>query len=224
MQFRQGVSVRMADGKTVGQLDRVVVDPRTKEVNYIVVRKGTFFTTDRVVPLTLVAQADENEVALREDAGNLENLPQFEERHYVASDSGALSAMSAPSLYAYPPLLGGEITGMTGTLPTWATLGGISAREPVVEQAQRAIPDDNVALRAGARVVAADGETVGSVDEVLTGANADQVSHFVISQGLLFKDRKLIPIGWTQEIGEDQVTLAVDSAFVSRLESYQGAR
>ena len=224
MQFRQCVGVRMADGRGVGQLDRVVMDPRTKEVNYIVVRKGTFFTTDRVVPLTLVARADENEVVLREDAGDLEGLPQFEERHYVAADSGTATADTVPSLYAYPPLLGGEITGMTGTLPTQAARGGLGNVSPVVEQTQRAIPDDNVALRAGTRVVAADGETVGSVAEVLTSANADQVSHFVISQGLLFKDRKLIPVGWTQEIGEDQVTLAVDSAFVSRLESYEGAR
>lgn len=224
MQFRQGVGVRLADGRGVGQLDRVVVDPRTKEVNYIVVRKGMFFTTDRVVPLTLVARADENEVVLREDAGDLEGLPQFEERHYVMADSSAPAADTAPSLYAYPPLLGGEITGMTGTLPTLGGLGGLGNREPVVEQTQRAIPDDNVALRAGTRVVAADGETVGSIDEVLTAAHADQVSHLVISQGLLFKDRKLVPLGWVQEIGEDEVKLAVDSAFVSRLASYDAAR
>jgi uncharacterized protein YrrD len=223
MQFKQGIGVRLADGTSVGQLDRVVVDPRTKEVNYLVVRKGTFFTTDRVVPLTLVARADEDEIVLREDAGDLEQLPPFEERYYVPADSDTVepARSGAPSLYPYPPVLGGELGGMAGMTFTGQThLGALTVPEPVVEQTERAIPDDNVAIGAGARVVAADGETVGAVEQVLTSPHADQVTHFVISQGLLFKDRKLVPVGWVQEIGEEQVTLAVDSAFVARLRSY----
>ncbi len=225
MQFKQGVNVRTADGTSVGQLERVVVDPRTKEINYLVVRKGAFFTTDRVVPLTLVAQADENEIALREDAGDLERLPPFEERYYVPADSATIAPAAgyAPTMYAYPPLSGGEMGGMASmTMSGQNHLGALTVPEPIVEQTQRAIPEDNVAIRAGARVVAADGEQVGSVEQVLTSPHADQVSHFVISQGLLFKDRKLIPVGWVQDIGEEQVTLAVDAAFVSRLSSYEG--
>ena len=224
MQFKQGVGVRTSDGKSIGQLDRVVVDPRTKEVNYLVVRKGTFFTTDRVVPLTLVARADENEVLLREDAGDLEQLPPFEERYYVPAgqDTVAAETSYAPSMYPYPPVLGGEMGGMAGmTLPSQTHLGALSVPQPVVEQTERAIPDDNVAIRSGARVVAADGAAVGSVEQVLTGQYADQVTHFVISQGVLFKDRKLIPVGWVQDFGEDQVRLAVDAPFVARLGSYE---
>jgi uncharacterized protein YrrD len=223
MQFKQGVGVRLADGTGVGQLDRVVIDPRTKEINYVVVRKGVFFTTDRVVPLTLVAQADENEIVLREDAGDLEQLPPFEERYYVPADSDTIAPASnaAPSLYPYPPLSGGEMGGMAGmTIGAQTHLGAVTVPQPVVEQTERAIPDDNVAIRAGARVISADGEPVGAIEQVLTSPHADQVTHFVISQGLLFKDRKLIPVGWVQEIGEEQVTLAVDSAFVGRLGSY----
>jgi uncharacterized protein YrrD len=223
MQFKQGVNVRMADGTSVGQLERVVVDPRTKEINYLIVRKGAFFTTDRVVPLTLVAQADENEIALRADAGDLEQLPPFEERYYVPADSDTIAPATgyAPTMYAYPPLSGGEMGGMASmTLPGQSHRGALTVPEPVVEQTQRAIPEDNVAIRAGARVVAAGGEQIGSVEQVLTSPHADQVSHFVVSQGLLFKDRKLIPVGWVQDIGEEQVTLAVDAGFVSRLESF----
>lgn len=223
MQFKQGVGVRMADGQSVGQLDRVVIDPRTKEVNYLVVRKGAFFTTDRVVPLTLVARADEDEIILREDAGDLEQLPTFEERYYVPADSSAGAPVGyAPSLYSYPPVAGGEMGGMAGMTASGQTqLGALTMSQPMVEQIERAIPDDNVAIRSGARVVAADGEAIGAVEQVLTSAHADQVTHFVISQGVLFKDRKLIPVGWVQDLGEEQVTLAVDSAFISRLATYE---
>ncbi len=234
MQFKQGVGVRTSDGKAVGQLDRVVVDPRTKEVNYIVVRKGTFFTTDKVVPLTLVARADDDGVTLREDAGELEQLPAFEERYYVpADDSGAAPGSgpsaagpgfgaalgAAPTLYPYPPVVGGEAAGLSN-VNTPGTMGALSIPQPVVERTERAIPDDNVAIPAGARVISADGQHVGSVEQVLTGQHADQVSHFVISQGLLFKDRKLVPVGWVGEIGEDAIYLAVDAAFLAKLPSY----
>lgn len=230
MQFKQGVSVRTGDGKSVGQLDRVVVDPRTKEVNYIVVRKGVFFTTDKVVPLTLVARADDDGVTLREDAGDLEQLPEFEERYYVpADDAGAAPGAAAtaagagisaaPTVYPYPPVVGGEAAGLSNA-NTQGTMGALTVPQPVVERTERAIPDDNVAIPSGARVISADGQHVGSVEQVLTGEHADQVSHFVISQGLLFKDRKLVPVGWVGEIGESEIHLAVDAAFLAKLQSY----
>lgn len=230
MQFKQGISVRTSEGKAIGQLDRVVVDPRTKEVNYIVVKQGVFFTSDKVVPLTMVARADDAGIVLREDAGNLDDLPEFEERYYVpVEDAGAAPGApattagagiaAAPSLYPYPPVVGGEMAGM-GNVNTQATLGALTIQQPVVERTERAIPDDNVAIRAGARVVSLDDQHVGSAEQVLTGEYADQVTHFIIAQGVLFKDRKLIPIGWVAQIGEDEVRLAVDAAFLSRLPSY----
>lgn len=232
MQFKQGVGVRMSDGKSVGQLDRVVIDPRTKEVNYIVVRQGVFFTTDKVVPLTLVASAEEDGIVLREDAGDLEQLPAFEERYYVPVDeptiapqggaaTAGVGAAGAPRLYSYPPVLGGEAAGLGGHVNTQTSLGALSIQQPVVERTERAIPDDNVAIRSGARVVAADGQQVGSVEQVLTNPNADQVTHFVISQGLLFKERKLVPVGWVSQIGEDEVQLAVDAGFLGKLSGYE---
>jgi len=226
MQFKQGAVVQTADGRTIGRLDRVVVDPRTKEVNYVVVRKGTLFTQDKVVPLTLVARADADEIVLREDAGELEDLPNFDERYYVPAEDNVGAPMGepgfAPQLYAYPPVLGGNLGTMGAGFGTAAPqqMGAMTVGPGVVEHRERPIPDDNVALRAGARVIAADGDSLGRVEQVLTGSGTDEVSHFVVSEGLLFKDRKLIPISWVSQISEDEVHLAVDSRFVSKLEEY----
>jgi uncharacterized protein YrrD len=233
MQFKQGAGVRMSDGKAIGQLDRVVVDPRTREVNYIVVRKGAFFTTDRIVPLSLIARADDDGVLLREDARDLEQLPLFEERHYVPADqagspgaaasSAGAGFAAAPTLYPYPPVVGGELRGL-GNVDAQTTLGAATFQQPIVEETQRSIPDDNVAIRSGARVISADGKQVGVVEQVLTGEYADQVTHFVISQGLLFKDRKLVPLGWVSQIGEEEVHLAVDAGFLGNLQGYDPRR
>jgi sporulation protein YlmC with PRC-barrel domain len=40
MQFKGGADVLTASNDTVGKVDRVVLDPRTKQVTHLVVRKG----------------------------------------------------------------------------------------------------------------------------------------------------------------------------------------
>ncbi len=40
MQFKRGAEGFTADGRKVGGIDRVVIDPRTREVSHVVIRKG----------------------------------------------------------------------------------------------------------------------------------------------------------------------------------------
>lgn len=58
MQFKEGTDVFTIDGDKVGSIDRVVIDPRNNEVTHLVVRKGFFFPTDKVVPMDLVRTAE----------------------------------------------------------------------------------------------------------------------------------------------------------------------
>jgi hypothetical protein len=83
------------------------------------------------------------------------------------------------------------------------------------------IPDNTVALKEGARVLSADGDHVGNIEKVLTDPESERISHFVIKQGLLFKDRKLIPVIWVKEVLEDDVYLGVGTATLKKLPDYQ---
>lgn len=229
MQFKQGVGVRVSDGKLMGKLDGVVIDPRSKEVNYIVVRKRGLFKSDKLVPLGLVVSAEDDGVTLREDAGDLEQLPDFEERYYVPADEAGSPAAAietaarrgytpAPSLYAYPPAISGEMAGL-GNIDADKMIGALS-QEPVVEQIERAIPSDNVVIRPGAQVISSDGKDVGAIEQVLTGENTDRATHFVIARGAFPRERKLIPVGWVSNMGEEDVHLAVDASFLAKLPAY----
>ena len=40
MPFSHGASVFSTQGKEVGRIDRVMIDPKTKKVTHIVIRKG----------------------------------------------------------------------------------------------------------------------------------------------------------------------------------------
>jgi len=44
----------------------------------------------------------------------------------------------------------------------------------------------------------------------------------VISQGLLLKERKLVPVRWVDVVGEDEVHLAVGSRLLDELREYHG--
>ena len=57
MEIKRNAKVTTADGKDVGRVDRVVIDPQSKEVSHLVIRQGFLFTEDKVVPIDLVSAA-----------------------------------------------------------------------------------------------------------------------------------------------------------------------
>jgi uncharacterized protein YrrD len=218
MELRRGANVVTADGERIGQVDRVVLDPRTKEVTDLIVHKGLLFTEDKVLPVDLIASATEEQVKLNEGATDLEELPRFEERHYVVPDEserpGARTAGDYPSpIYWYPPYY----TTPYGT-PTGYTAPFI---QPYAVEIDRNIPEGTVPLREGAHVISEDDKHVGDVDEVLMDPDTERVTHFVVSHGLLLRERKLIPVNWVKKIGENRVHLAVGSKTIQGLPRYQ---
>jgi hypothetical protein len=47
------------------------------------------------------------------------------------------------------------------------------------------------------------------------------VTHVLIAQGLLLKERKLVPTTWIEAVGENQVRLGVRSRMVENLPPYK---
>jgi len=216
MQFKEGAKVFKADGERVGTIDRVVIEPDTKEVTHLVVQKGFLFTEDKVVPMSLVGPATEDRVTLREDAGDLEKLPDFKETHYVWVGDGEAypeQAGYASPLYWYPP------SGIVWWYPSYLSLG--YPKPPYVPRTERNIPEGTVALEEGAEVISRDGEHVGDVERIFTEPQENRVTHILISEGLLLKTRKLIPSRWIARVYEDQVNLRVGSRLLEGLEEYE---
>jgi uncharacterized protein YrrD len=216
MQFAEGAKVVTADGEDVGTIDRVVLAPDTKEVTHLVVRKGFLFTEDKVVPLSLVGPATEEQVTLREDAGDLEKLPDFEESHYVSVGPppvrpGLGDAHWARPVVWYPPM------------GTWWITGAYAGYDmpQYVAKTEENIPEGTVALEEGAKVISSDGKHVGDVERIFTDPLEDRVTHLLISEGLILKEKKLIPTVWMSTVREDEVHLSVDSDLVESLPKYK---
>lgn len=213
LELKEGTTVVTPGGEEVGKINRFVLDPETNEVTHMVVQKGWLFTEDKVVPLEMVDSATNEKVVLLETTGNFEQFPPFEERHFVRAIEEPDSPGSEPvyhhtqAYYWYPPY------GYVGS-PI-----GYYGWPPVTTE--RNIPENTVALKEGADVMSSDDKHVGDVERLFIEPGSNRASHFLISQGLLFKDRKLVPAHWVRTVAEDKIHLAVSAKMLESLPSYE---
>jgi uncharacterized protein YrrD len=215
MQFKKGAEVFSGEGEKVGTLDRVVIDPRTREVSSLVVGKGILFRTDKVIPITLVDLDIEDRIVLKKTNQDIvEDFPDFETAHYVPLDEPDNPYYEAvEASYWYPPIH-----------PGWAMSNYVGHPQPeFVLKTDQDIPEGTVALEEGAKVISRDGKHVGNVEQVITESQENRVSHFVVSEGFLLKERKLVPAVWVTNVAEDEIHLSVESSLFERLPEYQSA-
>ena len=210
MELKEGAGVFTAGGEQVGKVNRFVLDPITNEVTHIVIEKGWLLPADKVVPIGMIHSATNEKVVLNEDVQNFDQLPAFEETHFVEMSPTDISGSASPAYYWYPPAgyVGYPRFGMDyyGWPPMTIT---------------RNIPADTVPLKEGARVISSDEKHVGDVERVFIDAESHKATHFLISQGVLFKEQKLVPAHWIHSVEEDKVQLSVPSALLERLPPYQ---
>lgn len=218
IELKEGTRVFTLGGEEVGRVNRFVLDPATNEVTHIVIQQGWLLPEDKVVPFEMVSTATDDKVVLREEVGDFDELPPFEEAHFIPAiddptrpgPAGDPLYPYAPAYYWYPSRLNVDFPG-----PGPGYLPGAPA------ETKRNIPEDTVALKEGANVMSSDNEHVGDVERLFVDADSNKVTHFLVSQGLLFKDRKLVPAHWVSSVEENKVYLAVPSRLLERLPSYQ---
>jgi uncharacterized protein YrrD len=217
MELREGVSVFTPGGEEVGRVNRFVLDPRTNEITHIVIEKGWLLPEDKVLPFEMVSTATGERVVLSEEVGDFDEFPPFEETEFVrAADEEPGDPQSVDPIYQYAPAY--------YWYPGRATLGfpgiGLGHYAWPRGETKRNIPEDTVPLKEGTDIVSSNGEHVGNVERLFLEEGSNQVTHFLISQGVLFRDRKLVPANWVKSVAEDTVQLVVSSQLLERLPPY----
>lgn len=218
-ELKEGTDVFTADGDQLGEISRFVLDPETNEVTHIVVKKGWLFSEDRVVPFDQVRSMTDEGLVLSEEIQDYDQLPPFEETyfaevtdrdHYPDDVNRYSTYPTGPAYYWYPP------HGYLG-YPGY----GLGATGWPYAMTKQNIPADTVPLKEGTHVVSSDDEHVGDVERLLVDDDTHMVTHFVISQGLFFKDHKLVPANWIRTVTDDQVRLSVSSKLLEDLPTYE---
>lgn len=224
MQFKKNVHVNDAQGKKVGELDRVVIDPRGGEVTHIVIQRGFIFNDDKVVPVELIERTDDEQVRLNVDAEQLKQMPNYIDVNFVPLDQpertqhGVAGQDAVQPVYWYPPA-GVSPTmwgaGFMGAIPTTGVVP-----YPYKLNEKENIPQGSVALKEGAKVIGRDGQPVGEVEKVLMEDEQNAVTHLLVGKGPLHHERRLVPANWINRIKEDGVELSVTADFVLHLRNY----
>lgn len=219
MEFKQGADVVTMDGDKVGRIERVVIDPRTRDITHIVVAQGFLFSEDRVVPIEWIDEAAGDRITLRSrlDEDEVETLPRFEEVDFLPLTPPEPTEEQAgyPNPVVWYPTAG---------IAWWTNPGlrGFYTRPAFVVEEEENVPEGTIGLKHGARVIAADGEHVGNVEQVITAGEDNRATHLVISQGMLFPEKKLVPTTWINAVEEDRVVLAVGSTLLEQVREYDG--
>jgi uncharacterized protein YrrD len=218
MKFIDGAEVFTAKNEKVGHIDRVVLEPRSKEVTHLVVRKGFLLKEDKVVPLAAVDHVIDEKVILEENIEDLTEFPPFAETEYIRADeSERLEEIEESSIQFARPVYWYPVYGYGG-------LSQVHAPPiPLYYSAtQRNIPEGTIPLKEGAKVISLEGETAGKIKEVRVDPEQECATHIVVEEGLFFPDRKILPTIWLTNVLEDEVHLAMTSSTLERLPEYEG--
>jgi uncharacterized protein YrrD len=186
--------VYTARDEQVGTVDRIVLDPSTRAVSHVVVRKGIFFPEDKLVPIGDIATATPERINLRQEV-SMDDLPPFVEQYYVPLDERDRPPGPPDQAVRFAMPLSGPVG---ETMPT--------PRPELVPVRERNISERLTALEAGAPVFATGHEAVGRLERIVTTGQG-QPSHIVVEEGGLSPDRRTVPIEWVLGIAEDAVLL-----------------
>jgi uncharacterized protein YrrD len=231
MEYRQGATIETSDSESMGSLERVVIGPRTKSISHLVIRKGALIPEEKVIPVDLVAESDEDRIRLRPFEADFDSLPNFEDTHFVltgeddavlgdrAQETGR-NTYRAPLLYYYPPVVGGAGLTAPGTAAAPYLIPDTGTTNYAAE-VERNIPEGTVAIREGSAVYSSDDKEVGTIERFFTDPQGEHISHIVISKGLLFKAHKLIPAHWIDKVEENGVHLAVNARYLETLKDFE---
>ena len=208
IQLQKHAHVLASNAQEVGFLERVVLNPDSNVITHIVVRSGPFLNKeDRIVPIELVSDTTEDLVLLDADASTVESMPLFEVKQLVGEEQSVAAGASSEHQGAAP----------FGESPI-AVLPVLDADETYPTEIVQNIPEGTVAMKEGAKVIAADGEHLGHVERILADSSVEQITHLLISRGLFSKDLKIIPLKWVMKIGEENVYLNVNKDSIEGLD------
>lgn len=209
LQFQRHAHVLDSNARQIGSLERVVVDSATREVTHVVVRKGSLFTLnkeEKVVPIGFVTEALDDLVLLSAEAGDAEQLPPFEQQQIV-DEAG--KATDAPAVPPQPMFMPGY--------PSAGILVPPEPAERFYTETVRNIPEGTVAMKEGAKVLTAEGKSVGKVERVLAEPEADRLTHLVVATGTFGTESKVVPVDMVRTIDEDEVHLSVEKDALDKL-------
>jgi len=196
MKFPLNVDVHCTDG-LCGRSTHIILNPVTEQVSHIVVKEEQSPGVERLVSVKLIASTAAKVILLNCTKEIFAKLELFNQPDFIYTDIPQHA--TDPSLTLLWPFV----------VPV----------KRIVDDKVRRIPPGELAVRRGARVRATDG-WVGRVDEFVVGLFSGNITHLVLREGHLWKEKDItIPVDQIDHIKENIVYLKIDKNTITSMPS-----
>ena len=176
-----------------GQSTRVILKPTTQAITHLVISNETFPETEYLVSIDQIAESTPEQIRLKCSRDELAKMPIYDQVQFVPS--------------AVPGFAGGPFMMWPFYIPAAS----------YIKLENEHIPFDQLAIRRGASVEAADGH-VGRVDEFLVDPENDQITHLVMREGHLWGQKDVtIPVKQIDHYQENTVYLKLNKEDIEKL-------
>jgi uncharacterized protein YrrD len=213
MRIDLGTDVFGTDGEKVGEVDKIVIDPDTKQIHQFVVHRGFLTRENKLVDVSMISGQDDQGLRLDLTADQVNELPDYVEQRFVQvpqHDVDSIPFILPTAMGAGGYLYGAPYAGRGYEGGQDSFFDAAPSVAPVIEDESN-IPETDVMISEGTDVYGADGDKVGSVGEVLL-SESGAIQGFVVSKGLIFKKDVRVPIDWVESADESEIRLNVTSA------------
>jgi sporulation protein YlmC with PRC-barrel domain len=203
----------LCEGREVGKLADLVVDPVAKRVTHLVVKPHHGAGSSHLVPIELAEPTEQvGGIVLNCTAQELEALPPVQEVAYLRLgevptadpewDVGVSDVLALPYY---------DSSGLAGPVDTVGDTGIVYDR----------VPKGEVELRRSSRVMSKDGAYIGDVDGFLVEGE-NHITHFVLERGHLWGRREVtVPIGAVASVESDVVELSLSKDEIGELPAHR---
>ena len=208
MRVELGARVRTVDGKDVGTIDRLVVDPSNNEIKAAVIRKGLILPRDVEVPLSAIERGPHSSVQLTYTADQVDQLPEFFDSSYTATPPvGYVPPADYPTVGIYWPIGYGVFA--TPPLPETAVSTGNAALDREAKETLERQDLENAVIGEGSDVVDRDGEKVGEVARLVFDPDGHRLTSIVVRKGFIFTEDRELPASAITRVDDGVIYLRV---------------
>ena len=208
MRVELGARVRTADGKDVGTIDRLIIDPSNNEIKAAVIHKGMILSRDVEVPLSAIEPGPDGSVRLTYTADQVDQLPEFFDSNYTATPPAwYVPPADYPAAGIYWPIGYGVVA--TPPLPETDVSSGSAALDREARETLERQDLENAVIGEGSDVVDRDGEKVGEVARLVFDPDGHRLTSFVVRKGFIFTEDRELPASAITHIDDGVLYLRV---------------
>jgi uncharacterized protein YrrD len=206
MEFHFGAQVQRNDGDRLGELTRVVFDPDSREIVFLVAQSAHLGEREVKIPLETVEETDDETVQVSMSEDEFEALEEYSSSRNTAPPPDRDFADIDDE---------DELAPGTETPPIGAATGIESiAFIPIVEE-DVYIPIGDGVIDRSTDVWATDG-MVGNARAVTIDDSTRRIRQVLVRHGTIFTHEVTVPAEFIESVRTDAIVLNVDRAAVDR--------